>query len=60
MDNKIYLKIPAKQQLYFKKEIKEDPLTMEYNAGYNVHFNGYNYDNGTIQTDINELKNKWF
>ena len=57
---KVYLKIPSKQDLWFKKEMKEDPFTMDYNAGYNVSYNGYNYDNGTIDTDLSDLENTWF
>ena len=30
MDKKIILEIPTKETLYFKKEIKEDPNTMDY------------------------------
>ena len=30
MDKKIILEIPIKETLYFKKEIKEDPNTIDY------------------------------
>ena len=55
MEN-ISLIIPQKKDLWFKKEIKEDPKTMDYNAGYNLSFKGYNPDDGTIKTDIKELE----
>lgn len=54
------LVIPRKEDLWFKKEIKEDPATMDYNSGYDLTFNGYNRDTGTIQTDIKELEEVWF
>ena len=59
MDKEIILEIPTKETLYFKKEIKEDPNTMDYNAGYDLTFNGYNRENGTIATDIKELEDVW-
>ena len=59
MKKDIVLEIPTQQTLYFKKEIKEDPNTMDYNAGYDLSFNGYNRGDGTIATDMKELKEVW-
>lgn len=56
---KLELIVPQKEDLWFKKEMKEDPNTMDYNAGYDLNIDGYNRQNGTIQTDINELKEVW-
>lgn len=53
------LVIPRKEDLWFKKAIKEDPKTMDYNAGYDLNFNGYNPADGTIRTDIKELEEVW-
>ena len=53
------LVVPHKEDLWFKKEMKEDPATMDYNAGYDLNFAGYNRIDGTIQTDLSELKNVW-
>ena len=50
------LVVPKKEDLWFKKEIKEDPNTMDYNAGYDLNFSGYNRENGIIRTDIKELE----
>ena len=58
MDN-LKLVIPQIKDLWFKKEIKEDPNTMDYNAGYDLTFSGYNRENGTIKTDLIELENVW-
>lgn len=59
MEN-LKLTIPTTNNLYFKKQLKEDPLTMDYNAGYDVNFDGYNYNDGTIKTSLDDLKNNWF
>ena len=58
--NNLKLIIPQKEDLWFKKEIKEDPNTMDYNAGYDLSFNGYNKTDGTIKTDLKELEDIWF
>lgn len=55
----VKLIVPHKEDLWFKKEMKEDPATMNYNAGYDLNFEGYNRADGTIQTDLEELKNVW-
>ena len=33
---------------------------MSYNAGYQVNYDGYDYNTGVIKTDIDELKNVWY
>lgn len=33
---------------------------MSYNAGYQVDYDGYDYNTGVIKTDIDELKNVWY
>lgn len=37
------------------KKIQSDPLSMDYNAGYDVSYYGYHYDTGCI----NFSKEKW-
>ena len=56
---KLELVVPRKEDLWFKKELKEDPQTMDYNAGYALDVEGYNRENGTIQTDLKELEEVW-
>ena len=51
--------VPQKEDLWFKKKLKEDPDTMDYNRGYDLNFAGYNRIDGTIQTDLRELGNVW-
>lgn len=58
-ENNIVLEIPTKETLYFKKVIKEDPNTMDYNAGYVLNVPGYNMQDGTIATDMKDLENVW-
>ena len=58
--NKLYLSVPTKDEMWFKKEMEADPKTMDYNAGYNVTYNGYNYEDGTIQEDLKDLQEIWF
>lgn len=59
MEKNISLIVPKIEDLWFKKQIKEDPNTMDYNAGYDLTFNGYNRETGTIKTDIKELEQVW-
>ena len=45
--------------VWFIKEMEADPKTMDYNAGYNVSFAGYNYNDGTIREDLKDLQENW-
>lgn len=58
--NNLLLIVPKKEDLWFKKQIKEDSKTMDYNVGYDLSFNGYNREDGTIKTDIEELESVWY
>lgn len=44
----IKLVVPDLKKYYYEKKLNEDPETMSYNAGYDVSYDGYNYDDGTI------------
>lgn len=44
----IVLYIPAIEDYWYEEKIQADPLTMEYNAGYDVSYYGYHYDTGCI------------
>ena len=57
---RVYLSVPTKEEMWFKKELESDPKTMDYNAGYNVSYKGYNQNDGTIQEDLKELQDVWF
>lgn len=55
---KLELYSPKIEDLWFKKLLNEDPKTMDYNRGYDLDFEGYNRNDGTIKTDIKYLKEK--
>lgn len=46
--NTLYLKVPTYNELYYKKHLQEDPHTMDYNAGYDLDFKGYDKSTGCI------------
>lgn len=45
---KIYLKEPDLDEYWYEQKVLSDPLTMEYNAGWEVSYDGYHYDTGCI------------
>lgn len=55
MIKNIELYRPKLDDLWFRQECMSDPKTMSYNAGYDVHFDGYHYDTGCIDFP----KEKW-
>ena len=60
--NNVYLKVPKKEELHYRKEWMIDPDTMNYNAGYDLELKGYNKKNGTIYKSDEELSiwyDKW-
>ena len=42
------LHIPAVEDMWFVKKLQEDPATMSYNAGWDIHFDGYHPETGCI------------
>lgn len=40
---------PKLEDLWFRADCLSDPETMNYNAGYNVTYDGYNYNTGCIE-----------
>lgn len=51
----IELYIPKIEDYWYEEKIKKDERTMSYNAGYDVSYYGYHYDNGCIDFP----KDKW-
>lgn len=49
------LYIPKLEDYWYEEKIQSDPNTMNYNAGYDVSYYGYNYDTGCISFH----KEKW-
>ena len=59
---KVQLKVPSLADIKYRQEWMKDPKTMNYNAGYNMELQGYDYETGTItKTDEEMLNwyNKW-
>ena len=44
----ICLYVPSINDYWYEERIQSDPLTMNYNAGYDVSYYGYHYDTGCI------------
>ena len=40
--------VPRREDLWFRQRMMADPITMGYNAGYDVSFSGYHQDTGCI------------
>lgn len=55
LSNDVELYVPKFKDLWFRECCMADSKTMEYNAGYDVHFDGYHYDTGCIDFH----KDKW-
>ena len=55
----VKLYIPEINDLWFRQECMSDSVTMSYNAGYDVSYEGYHYDTGCI--DFPKAKwERWF
>lgn len=44
----IVLYIPKIEDYWYEEKVQSDPLSMNYNAGYDVSYYGYHYDTGCI------------
>ena len=53
----ISLYIPSVDDYWYEEKIQSDPLTMSYNAGWNVSYDGYHYDTGCIDFPKDKWKN---
>ena len=51
----ITLYVPNIEDYWYEQKIQSDPLSMSYNAGYDVSYYGYHYDTGCIDFP----KEKW-
>lgn len=45
---KISLYKPKLEDYWYEQKLQSDPITMSYNAGYNVSYYGYHYETGCI------------
>ena len=44
----IILHIPSIEDYWYEQKVQSDPLSMSYNAGYDVSYDGYHYNTGCI------------
>ncbi len=44
----ICLYVPKLEDFWYEQKVESDPLSMSYNAGYDVSYYGYHYDTGCI------------
>ncbi len=44
----ITLYVPKLEDYWYEQKVQSDPLSMDYNAGYDVSYSGYHYDTGCI------------
>ena len=44
----ITLYVPKLEDYWYEQKVQSDPLSMSYNAGYDVSYYGYHYDTGCI------------
>ena len=44
----ISLYVPNIEDYWYEQKVQSDPLSMSYNAGYDVSYTGYHYDTGCI------------
>ena len=44
----ISLYVPKLEDYWYEAKVEADPLSMNYNAGYDVSYYGYHYDTGCI------------
>ena len=45
---KLSLYVPKLEDYWYEEKLESDPLTMNYNAGYDVSYYGYHFDTGCI------------
>lgn len=51
----IFLYEPKLEDYWYEEKVQSDPISMSYNAGYDVSYAGYHYETGCIDFS----KNKW-
>ena len=56
---KLSLYIPKIEDYWYEEKLLSDPLTMSYNAGYDVSYAGYHFDTGCIDFPQNRWKESY-
>ena len=55
----IDLVVPKINEYSYKQKLENDPLTMNYNAGYDVSYKNYHYDTGCIDLSYDSWLEKY-
>lgn len=55
----VELVIPKFEDLWYRQKLMSDPNTMDYNAGYDLSFEGYHYDTGCIDFPVDKWED-WY
>lgn len=55
----ISLYVPKLEDYWFEQQVLSDEETMNYNAGYDVSYYGYNYETGCIDYPENRWKEQY-
>ncbi|MCQ2978272.1 MAG: hypothetical protein MJ245_00545 [Clostridia bacterium] len=58
-EERLYLKVPTYDELWYRKQLLSDPKTMEFNKGYDIKDTTYNYSDGTYDFD-ETLWDNWY
>lgn len=56
----IDLVVPKINEYSYKQKLENDPLTMNYNAGYDVSYKNYHYDTGCIDFSYDSWLEKYY
>ena len=56
---RLYLKVPTKEEVFYRQKWLKNPQTMSYNAGYDLDLKGYNKNTGTINKNDDEML-EWY
>lgn len=48
INDALYLHVPTFEELWYRQKIMQDPVTMNYNRGYELNFTGYDKETGCI------------
>ncbi len=56
---RLYLKVPTKEEVFYRQKWLKNPQTMSYNAGYDIDLKGYDKNTGTIDKNDDEML-QWY
>lgn len=57
--HELHLQVPSFDELWYRKQLMEDPATMDYNRGYDLPFQGYNPETGCMAFPESEWRS-WY